>query len=161
MSAQFPRPSGSVRIRTGARRLGTPAACILVTILAANQASTRSEASLPYLVQAAPQALRFAPVPVVPPPPVRPTDAASAKLDPEIEPLEAKTGTEVIAPPALPPPATSVNTPPATPALPANQGGVEILPDVYAPKAGVRIDEILPFFMPPEAPVSRATYELK
>lgn len=50
---------------------------------------------------------------------------------------------------------------PKTSTNPASTGAIEILPDEYAPKKMVRIDELLPFFLPPTAPQSSATYEIK
>jgi len=178
MSAPHPRSSGSVKIRTNVNRIGTPAACILVTILAANQASTRSHASLPYLVQGAPQALRFAQAPPTLPPPVRPWEIPPpAKPELEHETTLSKRATDphdnahagshanahsgsldnAHAGPSTP---AAIPTQPTPPSANEN-GGVELLPDTYAPKPPVHVEDILPFFLPPTAPVSRATYELK
>ena len=160
MSAPLPRSCGFVRIRTTANRIGTPAACVLVTILAANQAATRSDASLPYLVQDAPQALRFAQPPTTLPPPVRPWESPPQAPTPESEPSPVQPPSEVSAPPSTNPPELAVApTTPKPPTTPA--GGIELVPDAYAPRTNIRVDEILPFFAPPSAPVSRATYELK
>jgi len=159
MTAQL-RPSGGfVRIRTTANRIGTPAACILVTILAANQAATRSDASLPYLLQDAPQALRFAQTPTTLPPPVRPWESLPLAPAPESEPSSAKNPDDATAPTSTPQPELVIVPP--TPKPPPPPGGIELVPDAYSPRTNIRVDDILPFFMPPANPVSRATYELK
>jgi hypothetical protein len=159
MTAQLSRACGFIGIRTTANRIGTPAACVLVTILAANQAATRSNASLPYLLQDAPQALRFAQTPTTLPPPVRPWESLPLAPAPESEPSSAKTPDDAIAPtsPAQP----ELVLAPPTPKPPPPPGGIELVPDAYSPRTNIRVDDILPFFMPPSNPVSRASYELK
>jgi len=159
MTAPLPQSGGFVRIRTTANRIGTPAACILVTILAANQAATRSDASLPYLLQDAPQALRFAQTPTTLPPPVRPWESLPLAPAPESEPSPAKNPDDANAPTSTPQPELVIVPP--TPKPPPPPGGIELVPDAYSPRTNVRVDDILPFFMPPANPVSRATYELK
>ena len=159
MTAQLSRACGFIGIRTTANRIGTPAACVLVTILAANQAATRANASLPYLLQDAPQALRFAQTPTTLPPPVRPWESLPLAPAPESEPSSAKTPDDATAPtsPAQP----ELVLAPPTPKPPPPPGGIELVPDAYSPRSNIRVDDILPFFLPPSNPVSRATYELK
>ncbi|MCS6275411.1 MAG: hypothetical protein H2169_13855 [Opitutus sp.] len=159
MTAQLRQPCGFVRIRSAANRIGTPAACILVTIMAANQAATRSDASLPYLLQDAPQALRFAQTPTTLPPPVRPWESLPLAPAPESEPSSAKNPDDATAPTSTPQPELVIVPP--TPKPPPPPGGIELVPDAYSPRTNIRVDDILPFFMPPSNPVSRATYELK
>jgi len=159
MTAQLPQSCGFVRIRTTANRIGTPAACILVAILAANQAATRSDASLPYLLQDAPQALRFAQTPTTVPPPVRPWESLPLAPAPESEPSSAKNSDDATAPTSTAQPELVIAPP--TPKPPPPPGGIELVPDAYSPRINIRVDDILPFFMPPSSPASRATYELK
>ena len=159
MTAQLPPSCGFVRIRTSANRIGTPAAYILVTILAANQAATRSDASLPYLLQDAPQALRFAQTPTTLPPPVRPWETPPQAPAPESDPSSAKNTDDANAPTSTTQPELVIVPP--TPKPPPPPGGIELVPDAYAPRTNIRIDDLLPFFVPPANPVSRATYELK
>ena len=159
MTAQLRQSCGLIGIRTTANRIGTPAACILVTILAANQAATRSDASLPYLLQDAPQALRFAQTPTTLPPPVRPWESLPLAPAPESEPSSAKNPDDATAPTSTPQPELVIVPP--TPKPPPPPGGIELVPDAYSPRSNIRVDDILPFFMPPANPVSRATYELK
>jgi hypothetical protein len=150
---------------------GKSAACILVTILAANLAATRTEASLPYLVQGAPLSLRFTdPPPVLPPLPQRYTgegpnppaaDTATLKPDATPAPNPDAAGQTSAQSPTDP---SAQGLPDAQTSLPqgvVTDEGVVILPDTYAPRPMVRIDDLLPFFVPPTAPPSRATYELK
>ena len=159
MTAPKPRSRGFVRIRTAANRIGTPAACILVTILAANQAATRADASLPYLLHDAPQALRFAQTPTTLPPPVRPWDTPPQAPAPESEPSPVKATDDSTAPTSTTQPELVIVPP--TPQPPPPPGGIELVPDAYSPRINIRIDDILPFFVPPANPVSRATYEVK
>jgi len=159
MTAQLRQPCGFVRIRSAANRIGTPAACILVTIMAANHAATRVDASLPYLLQDAPQALRFAQTPTTLPPPVRPWESLPLAPVPESEPSSAKTPDDATAPTSTTQPELVIAAPPPKP--PPPPGGIELVPDAYAPRTNIRVEDILPFFMPPSNPVSRATYELK
>jgi hypothetical protein len=172
MSAHKPPAALTASACAPASLTGKSAACILVTILAANLAATRTEASLPYLVQGAPLSLRFTdPPPVLPPPPQRysgegpnPPDAdAAAALKPDGSPAatpgsagqpSAQTPSD---PSAQGSPDAQTSLPPGT----VTDEGVVILPDTYAPRPMVRIDDLLPFFVPPTAPPSRATYELK
>ena len=159
MTAQLPRSCGSIKIRRAANRIGTPAACILVAILAANQASTRANASLPYLLQDAPQALRFAQTPTTLPPPVRPWESLPLPPAPESEPSSVNNTDDVIALPSPTQPELVIAPPKPKPTPPP--GGIELVPDTYSPRTTIRVDDILPFFLPPSDPVSRATYELK
>jgi len=160
MSAPLPQSCVLTRVPTCVNRIGTPAACILVTIMAANQAATRSDASLPYLHQDAPQALRFAQSPTTLPPPVRPWESPPPAPVPEIEPSSANTPDDASVPPSTPKP--EAGPVPTTPTpTPTTSEGIELVPDVYAPRANVRVDDILPFFLPPPAPDSRASYEVK
>ena len=78
---------------------------------------------------------------------------------PESEPSSAKTPDDAIAPtsPAQP----ELVLAPPTPKPPPPPGGIELVPDAYSPRTNIRVDDILPFFMPPSNPVSRASYELK
>lgn len=178
MSAPSSRPAGAGRAATSARRLGAPAAtCLLATILAANQAAARPDASLPYLAHAGPEPLRFALPRVialarprfVPP-------RADAKPDSETTAADPAKSGGVATTTSKPDPAkpvAAVGVKPATDAAaqapattpgqsaPAADPGVELVPDTYAPPPVVRVEDLLPFFVPPVAPASRATYELK
>lgn len=144
------------------------ASCLLLTILAANHAAARSDTSLPYLAQTAPEALRFAVRRPLGPPPVRPAalsektpDANESAPTPETSPAVHSSDSLANTPGNLPthtaPTPSSTHTAPTPPAT-----GASLVPDTYAPApVPVTIDELLPFFIPPTAPPSRATYELK
>ncbi len=149
------------------------AACILTAVLAANQAAALPAASVPYLVAQGPVPLRFArprPVAPPPPPPEPPPVAApvEAKSNEEHDPA-ASPPTESGSPlagadpggraPAGESPADARAEP--APVIDTGAGEVELLPDTFAPPGGVRVEQLLPFFLPPPAPVSRATYEQK
>jgi hypothetical protein len=151
--------------------------------LAANQAAARETPSLPYLKQAAPAALRFAMARVrTPAPPPLGEVSASAGLAPtESGPATSPgladepgapdapasadasgvaTGETGELPGAVPgegvarPDGAHANLPDG-----AAQGGVRLLPDRYAPP--VRVEDLLPFFLPAQPARSRAGYELK
>ena len=148
-----PAPPG----RASRTALGT--SLLLSTVLAANQAAARPAPSLPYLVQAAPLALRLATLrPVLPSPP-RIVLVPADKIDttPDYDPIALGVGSiplpptpAVMEPPVVPPPA------PAKP-----EDGVPLMLDNYAPPSPVRVEDILPFLLPAPRPVSRATYEIK
>jgi hypothetical protein len=78
---------------------------------------------------------------------------------PESEPSSAKNPDDATAPTSTPQPELVIVPP--TPKPPPPPGGIELVPDAYSPRTNIRVDDILPFFMPPANPVSRATYELK
>ncbi|MFA6290062.1 MAG: hypothetical protein WC661_21970 [Opitutaceae bacterium] len=164
MTAPAQRSSGVVRIHTSARRFGAPVSCLLVAILTANQASARTNASLPYLVEGAPDALRFVPLHKILPPPKRPSAIQTDPPEPGKPAPAGEPSTPVVVdagPHAAPTPAPApVGAPPAGP-LASPNSGAELVPDIYAPAPPVRIEDILPFFVAPPPPVSRATYELK
>jgi len=134
------------------------AACILSAVLSANQAAALPAASVPYLVAQGPLPLRFArPRPVAPPPPPPP--------EPVIEGVS-----ELIEPPPLlsdpadnPPVAELEPRRPRAEPQPVNSqsGEAELLPDTFAPPGGVKVEQLLPYFLPPPALPSRATYEQK
>ncbi len=143
---------------------------LLLSILAANHAAARSDTSLPYLTQTAPEALRFDVRRTLGPPPVRPGAATQdATLVPESAPApDASPATQPVS--SAPPPGDDLALPdiagtPAQSATPPPPVGHALVPDIYAPPPPpVTIDELLPFFLPastPAAPPSRATYELK
>lgn len=135
------------------------AACILSAVLAANQAAALPAASVPYLVSQVPVPLRFARSrPIAPPPPPEPV--IEIRPEPELEMIQPE-------PPVLPNPA---DNPPKVESVPprpqvesapvADQiGAAELLPDIFAPPGGVRVEQLLPYFLPPPAQSSRATYE--
>jgi len=148
------------------------ASCLLLTILAANHAAARSDTSLPYLAQTAPETLRFAARRILGPPPIRPgtntismeptlghESASSTDTTPAA--LVTSTTTTSDHDPVLP----GFFSTPAQPATPPPPYGVALVPDIYAPlPPPVTIEDLLPFFIPPPAPAappSRATYELK
>ncbi len=162
---QRPDSSG----RAACARLGASASC-LVVILAANQAAARDAlAPLPYLAHAAPVALRFAAArPPTPPPPhlsVKPPEAPTSSQD--TSPDGALAPDDAAKP--SPVPAANPGASPGTVSSPsagtdpsaAPTSGLPILPDTYARPAPVTVDQLLPYFLPPPAPVSRATYEVK
>ncbi len=162
---QRPDSSG----RAACARLGASASC-LVVILAANQAAARDAlAPLPYLAHAAPVALRFtAARPPTPPPPhlsAKPPEAPTPSKDPgpdaALAPDDAAKPTP--APAADPGASPGMISGPSSGADPsaAPTSGLPILPDTYARPAPVTVDQLLPYFLPPPAPVSRATYEVK
>lgn len=144
------------------------ASCLLLTILAANHAAARPDTSLPYLAQTAPEALRFAVRRPLGPPPVRPgtlsektADAHESAPAPEIAADAHAAAGHASAPDnvAAHPAPAHVGTQPVTTPPPA---GAALVPDTYAPAPPpVTIEDLLPFFIPPAAPTSRATYELK
>lgn len=174
MSSNPQRPDSSGR--AACARLGASASCLVVTILAANQAAARDAlAPLPYLAHVAPAALRFAAArPPTPPPPrpaVRPEEKAPTPENAAAGPDPAPANPAAQSPPApagapgddaaasapaepSPPPATT--DPTAAP-----PSGLPILPDAYARPAPVTVDQLLPYFLPPPPPVSRAAYEIK
>jgi hypothetical protein len=167
-----PRPDHrrlSPRSRTGAS-----ASCLLLTILAANQAAARdAPASLPYLQLSSPVALRFAAAPALrapppplgrpaqplpstePPPPTERPDNSPANLP--ADPLPAPTPPDAATPGAENPPTP---TAPLTEPPPVTRG-LPLLPDDFARPTPLSVEEFLPFFAPPPRPVSRATYEIK
>jgi hypothetical protein len=170
-----PRPD---QRRHGPRsRTAASASCLLVTILAANQAAARdAPASLPYLQLSAPVALRFAAAPVLrpPPPPLgraqgpAPASEPTPGTEPLLHPDEAPANPPPDAPsgtvPTLPPtPVVDESVPPAQPPPepPPVTRGLPLLPDDFARPAPLGVEEFLPFFAPPPRPVSRATYEIK
>jgi len=135
------------------------AACILSAVLAANHAAALPAASMPYLLSQGPVPLRFArPRPIAPPPPPPPEPVM------EIQPAAV-----VPKPPALPEPSNPPPEPEPIPqrvradSLPVDSlaGEAELLPDSFAPPGGVKVEQLLPYFLPPPALPSRATYELK
>jgi hypothetical protein len=161
-----PRARGA-RLSSG--RLGVNASCLLLTILAANHAAARSDTSLPYLAMTGPEPLRFAVRRPLGPLPVRP-GALSEKTseDPESAPTTEKSSdAHSPANPAGTP--ANVVSRPTTTAQPVVQpvttpppSGAALVPDTYAPPpAPITIEDLLPFFIPPAAQPSRATYELK
>jgi hypothetical protein len=150
------------------------AACILTAVLAANQAAALPAASVPYLLAQGPVPLRFArPRPVAPPPrpPAPPPVEVVAELKPAPDPAaSAPEPTPSAGPPepssdpagnAPAPGAADSARPAASPPFGADSGEVELLPDTFAPPGGVRVEQLLPYFLPPAAPTSRATYEQK
>lgn len=161
MTAAFSRSDGRITIRPTVNRIGTSAACIIVTIMAANQAAMRSNASLPYLAQDAPQALRFAQTPNTLPLPPRPWNTQPTAPVPESELSQAQSPDEAGVPTSNPQPEPTIAPPAPIKPPPQQPTGIELVPDAYTPRTNIRIDDILPFFVPPTAPVSSATYELK
>jgi hypothetical protein len=150
------------------------AACILTAVLAANQAAALPAASVPYLLAQGPVPLRFArPRPVAPPPPppapppsevvaeAKPApDPAASPPDPTASAGPAGTGSDPAGNAPAPGAADSAR-PAVSPSVDAAAGEVELLPDTFAPPGGVRVEQLLPYFLPPAAPTSRATYEQK
>lgn len=159
-------------------RLGSPVSCLFLTLLAANQAAARETPSLPYLKQAAPTALRFAMARVrtPAPPPLGEVAAASSSVQApassgstseaglaEVAPASGAADASDVAPAEFGGmPGEGVASPDGaganSPDGPA-QGGVRLLSDRYAPP--VRVEDLLPFFLPAEPARSRAEYELK
>jgi len=176
MSSNPQRPDSSGR--AACARLGASASCLVVTILAANQAAARDAlAPLPYLAHVAPAALRFAAArPPTPPPPrpaVRPEEKAPAPENPATDPAPDPTNPAAQSPPTPMPAgapgdeaAATVPTRPVPPSATtdptaAPPSGLPVLPDEYARPAPVTVDQLLPYFLPPPPPVSRAAYEIK
>jgi hypothetical protein len=160
----------------GTHRAGRPVAGLLLTILATNIASSRGLTSLPYLPHGAPQPLRFAPSVVMIQPPLRPwssrkrslADAANSTRWDDIRLLgeadAAPDGADAVydlPPPPTAPEAATGETPVVAAEGPANSPGISILPDTFAPRPNLQVEQFLPFFVAPSAPTSRATYELK
>ena len=161
---------------TGTHRAGPPVAGLLFTILAANIASSRGLTSLPYLPHGVPQPLRFAPPTVMIQPPLRPwtsrkhslADAANSTRWDDIRMLgeadAAPLGADAVyelPPPPVEPVAPAATTPVATDEETAKSSGIAILPDTFAPRPNLRVEQFLPFFVAPSVPTSRANYELK
>lgn len=145
--------------------LGTSASYLLVTILSANQAAARPVPSLPYLVQAAPIALRFS-LPRIhsaPPPPIRLEPPSEADGLPDYDPTHLDQGPPLHHPtPAVIQPADTRPPGPPTPDIPPGApGSVPLIPDRYGPAKPVRVEDLLPFLLPAPRPVSRATYQIK
>lgn len=169
MPPPSPHPGGS-------HRAGPPVAGLLFTILAANIASSRGLTSLPYLPHGAAQPLRFAPPVAEIQPPLRPwtsrkrslADAANSTRWDDIRRLgdadAAPDGADAVYD-LPPPPVDPAKTAAAPPVVPeeesAKSGGIAILPDTFAPRPNLRVEQFLPFFVAPSVPTSRATYELK
>ncbi len=179
MPASHSPPNDRVCVRTGLRRMAAPTSCLLL-ILAANQSAALSDTSLPYLVQGAPEALRFASAKSMAPRPARPvaslkppatdppaavspqpdaktkpdpaTATASTTPDPSEKANPSLAGSDSSAPSN---PSANPNSPPVSP-------GIELVPDTYSPRTTVRVEDLLPFFAPPGQPASsKATYEMK
>ncbi|MCX6938304.1 MAG: hypothetical protein NTU80_10480 [Verrucomicrobia bacterium] len=178
MPASHSPPGDRVCVRTGLRRMAAPTSCLLL-ILAANQSAALSDASLPYLAQGAPEAMRFASAKSMAPRPARPvaslkppaTDPPAA-VTPESNPKPKPDSATATSPPAANPlekanPAAAGSDPASTSNPSANPNasppptGVELVPDTYSPRITVRVEDLLPFFAPPGQPVSKATYEMK
>lgn len=150
------------------------AACILTAVLAANQAAALPAASVPYLLAQGPVPLRFArprPVAPPPPPPAPPPVEVVAEAKPAPDPAESPPDPTASAGPTAPGSDPAGNAPApgeagparpgASPPVDSGAGAVELLPDTFAPPGGVRVEQLLPYFLPPAAPTSRATYEQK
>ncbi len=150
------------------------AACILTAVLAANQAAALPAASVPYLLAQGPVPLRFArprPVAPPPPPPAPPPVEVVAEAKPAPDPGDPPPDPTASAGSARPGSDPAGNSPApgeagparsaASPPIDSGAGSVELLPDTFAPPGGVRVEQLLPYFLPPAAPTSRATYEQK
>ncbi len=180
MSAPSSRPSGSDGVRASTRPLGVPASYLILTLIVANQAAARTDTSLPYLVQSAPQELRFARLPSQLSRPVRPVIVDKPMTSPNehangTEEATTTATTNATTTPTTAPGASTENAAPNSTRPQRPQSGksetpsdrpetMPIIPDSYAPQTSVRIEDLLPFFVapvPPQLPPSRATYEVK
>lgn len=133
------------------------AACILSAVLAANQAAALPAASVPYLVSQGPVPLRFARPRPVAPPPLPPAPVIEVSSEPVEPPM-------ILPEPADNPPVVEIEPRhPHTESGPVNSqsGEAELLLDTFAPPGGVKVEQLLPYFLPPPALPSRATYEQK
>lgn len=125
--------------------------------------------SQPYLPASAPVPLRYRPPPMVvsAPPPPPPASVSVPTFDTAIEPIAGaslmkterpadlgETSSDQPVTPEVRPIATDTAAPPGDSALPK---GVELLPDARS-RPELKLEDIMPFFLPPGTPASRATY---
>jgi len=151
MSAHPSRPQGAVLNLSSHRSFVALTACVITAL--------GNSASAPYLMVSEPEPMRQAPprpVAVTMPTEIKPEDVTEDETDAEAAAREA--ANQPVAP-------TAVVKPPATPSASTPSSGsdrpkLELLPDAVPP-GRTRLEDILPFFVPPSPPASRATYEQK
>ena len=146
MAANSSRPRGVNRHRPSHRSIAALTACVL--------SSFSNGASAPYLTVSSPEPMRQAP-----PPPIAATVAKTgpAEANPDDD---ADNAPAPVADAPAPAPAPAPEAKPAAPTGVVTAPKLELVPDPV-PANHTKLEDILPFFVPPSAPVSRATYEQK
>lgn len=142
----------------------------MLTLLLANQSAARDAPEpLPYLLQSAPSALRFAAARGAAPPPPKPVETADPTIStaeeapPPVPDSRAgeKPGRETPSEAGNAISSDATNGTAAQPVSPAPPAGLPILPDGYAPTRPVSVEDLLPYFSAPPKVGSRATYDIK
>lgn len=140
----------------------------MLTLLLANQSAARGAPEpLPYLLQSAPSALRFAAARGATPPPPKPVEAADSTISTaETPPVHdarpgEKSGRETPSEAGNAISSDAINGTAAQPVSPDSPAGLPILPDGYAPTRPVSVEDLLPYFSAPPKAASRATYDIK
>ena len=159
MSAKQPGPPGSALSHQPSHRTIVALTTCVITALS-------NGASMPYLTRSAPEPIRLVTPPMAAIPPSL-ADAAKEAVehDAGVEAASTPPQSEAAAAPSAA--GAGGNTAAAAPGTAAPDSGstpkpkFELVPDTVRPRPGARLEDILPFFVPPAPPASRATYEQK
>ncbi len=148
MAANSSLPRGVNRHRPSHHSIAALTACVLTSL--------SNGASAPYLTVSTPEPMRQAP-----PPPIASRSAEALRPE-EIPDVDADLTLTILAGPPAPAvaPDAAAAKPAAVAPVVAPTPKLDLVPDIV-PTTHTKLEDILPFFVPPSAPVSRATYEQK
>lgn len=153
MCRSLPRPAAATR-----RHPGLPLGAALALCIAGQ---TVQAASRPYLTVSQPMEMRQAPPRALAPRILTEPPAETTEVAPDVDETVKSTVESASDPGAGKIPETIATTPIVKPTLAAPEPPLELLPDSLAGPRPVMLEDFLPYFLPPGAPKSRATYEQK